>query len=135
MIIAAERDSGIKVDALRAAYDTLNAPKRLVVIPRMGHNAFSDSCLSIRSGNDLISAVKQIGLPVPAGLLDLAQNGCRPDDLDTREGWAIVQHVTVSQLRTSLGLPGAAAEINTNLGPAFKDAPFEVREVLAAGTH
>jgi dienelactone hydrolase len=135
MIIAAERDSGIKVDALTAAYDKLNAPKRLVVIPRMGHNAFSDSCLSIQSGNDLISAVKQIGLPVPAGLLDLAQNGCHADDLDTREGWAIVQHVTVSQLRTGLGLPGAAAEINTNLGPAFKDAPFEVREVLVAGTH
>ena len=94
----------------------------------MGHNAFSDSCLSIQSGNDLISAVKQMGLPVPASLLDLAQNGCRPGDLDTREGWAIIQHLTVAQLRTSLGLPGASPEIATDLGPAFKDAPFQIRE-------
>lgn len=135
MIIAAERDSGIKVDALAAAYDKLNAPKRMVVIPRMGHNGFTDMCLSIRSGNDLISAVKQIGLPVPAQLLDLAQNGCGPDDLDTREGWAIVQHITVSQLRSALGLPGAAREISTDLGPAFKEAPFQVRENLASPAH
>ncbi len=131
MIIAAENDSGIKVDTLVSAYDKLNAPKRLVIIPGMGHNAFSDSCLSIQSGNDLISAVKQIGLPVPAQLLDLAQNGCRPGDLDTREGWAIIQHVTVAQLRASLGLPGASQTINTDLGPAFKVAPFDVREVTS----
>ncbi len=135
LIIAAENDSGIKVDALASAYDKLNAPKRLVIIPRMGHNAFSDSCLSIQSGNDLISAVKQIGLPVPAPLLDLAQNGCRPGDLDTRQGWAIVQHITVSQLRSSLGLPGASAEINTNLGPAFGGVPFEIRETPAPQAH
>lgn len=133
MIIAAQNDSGIKVDTLVAAYDKLNAPKRLVIVPRMGHNAFSDSCLSIQSGNDLISAVKQIGLPVPAQLLDLAQNGCRPGDLDTREGWAIIQHVTVSQLRYALHLPGAASEITTDLGPGFKDAPLEIREVPASG--
>jgi dienelactone hydrolase len=133
MIIAAENDSGIKVDTLVAAYDKLNAPKRLVIVPRMGHNAFSDSCLSIQSGNDLISAVKQMGLPVPGPLLDLAQNGCRPGDLDTREGWAIIQHLTVAQLRTSLGLPGAGSTLNTDLGPAFKDAPLEVREEMASG--
>lgn len=131
MIIAAEIDSGISVASLTAAYDKLNAPKRLVTIPRMGHNAFSDSCLSIQSGNDLISAVKQMGLPVPAGLLDLAQNGCRPGDLDTKTGWALIQHITVAQLRTSLGVPGAAPMITTDLGPAYKDAPFAVREVAA----
>ncbi|MEQ1781275.1 MAG: hypothetical protein ABMA14_07940 [Hyphomonadaceae bacterium] len=134
MIIAAQNDSGIKVDTLVSAYDKLNAPKRLAIIPNMGHNAFSDSCLSIQSGNDLISAVKQIGLPVPGPLLDLAQNGCRPGDLDTREGWAIIQHLTVSQLRYALHLPGASQAINTDLGPAFKDAPIELREVMAQGT-
>ena len=136
MIIAAENDSGIKVDTLVAAYDKLNAPKRLVIVPGMGHNAFSDSCLSIQSGNDLISAVKQMGLPVPAGLLDLAQNGCRPGDLDTREGWSIIQHLTVSQLRSSLALPDASPTITTDLGPSFKNVPIQLREVAASGaTH
>jgi dienelactone hydrolase len=131
MILAAEIDSGISVASLASAWDKLDAPKHLVVVPRMGHNAFSDSCLSIQSGNDLISAVKQIGLPVPAGLLDLAQNGCRAGDLDTRTGWAIIQHVTVAYLRSSLGVPGASPVITTDLGPAFKDAAFEVREAAA----
>ena len=134
LIIAAQNDSGIKVDTLVSAYDKLNAPKRLVIVPGMGHNAFSDSCLSIQSGNDLISAVKQIGLPVPGPLLDLAQNGCRPGDLETREGWAIIQHVTVSQLRYALHLPGAAPEITTDLGPAFKNAPLAIREAPAGKT-
>lgn len=131
MIIAAEIDSGISVASLTSAYDKLNAPKRLVTIPRMGHNAFSDSCLSIQSGNDLISAVKQMGLPVPAGLLDLAQNGCRPEDLDTKMGWTLIQHITVAQLRSSLGVAGAAPMITTDLGPAYKDATFQVSEVAA----
>jgi dienelactone hydrolase len=129
MIVAAEIDSGISVASLTAAYDKLDAPKRLVVVPRMGHNAFSDSCLSIQSGNDLISAVKEMGLPVPAGLLDLAQNGCRAGDLDTKVGWAIIQHVTVAHLRSSLNVPGASPAIATDLGAAYKDAPFEIREV------
>lgn len=129
MIVVAAIDSGISVESLTAAYDKLNAPKRLVIVPRMGHNAFSDSCLSIQSGNDLISAVKQMGLPVPAGLLDLAQNGCRPGDLDTRTGWAIIQHVTVAHLRSSLKVPGASPVIATDLGAAYKDTPFEAREV------
>ena len=128
LIIAAENDSGIPVASLVSAYDALGAPKRLAIVPRMGHNAFSDSCLGIQSGNDLISAVKQMGLPVPAFLLDLAQNGCRPEDLDTRTGWAIIQHVTVSHLKASLGVAGASPAIATNLGPRFKDAPFEIRE-------
>lgn len=131
LIVAADIDSGISTASLAAAYEKLDAPKRLVIVPRMGHNAFSDSCLSIQSGNDLISAVKQMGLPVPAGLLDLAQNGCRAEDLDTRTGWAIIQHVTVAHLRSSLGLAGAPRAITTDLGPAFGASPFEIREVAA----
>lgn len=134
MIIAAEIDSGIPVATLASAYDSLLAPKRLAIVPRMGHNAFSDSCLGIQSGNDLISAAKQMGLPVPAPLLDLAQNGCRKEDLDTATGWEIIQHLTVSQLKSSLGLPGARPTIMTDIGPRFGVSPFEVREVSLSPT-
>lgn len=128
LIIAAAEDSGIPVETLASAYDSLKAPKRLAVVSRMGHNAFSDSCLAIHSGNDLISAAKQIGLPVPAPLLDLAQNGCRPEDLDTETGWAVIQHLTVAQLRFSLDLPGATPTIETELGPRFGAATLELRD-------
>ena len=128
LIIAAEKDSGIPVVTLASAYDSLKAPKRLAVVSRMGHNAFSDTCLAIHSGNDLISAAKEIGLPVPAPLLDLAQNGGRPEDLDTETGWAIIQHLTVAQLRFSLGLPGASPTIETELGPRIDATKFELRD-------
>lgn len=128
-IIAAEIDSGIPVATLVSAYDSLKAPKRLAIVPRMGHNAFSDSCLAIQSGNDLISAVKQMGLNVPGPLLDLAQNGCRKEDLDTAAGWAIIQHLTVTQLKSSLGLPGAPRAIAIDIGPRFGESPFELRQV------
>ncbi len=128
-IIAAEIDSGIPVATLVSAYDSLKAPKRLAIVPRMGHNAFSDSCLAIQSGNDLISAVKQMGLNVPGPLLDLAQNGCRNEDLDTATGWAIIQHLTVTQLKSSLGLPGAPRTIAVDIGPRFGASPFALREV------
>lgn len=134
MIIAAEIDSGIPVATLVSAYDSLKAPKRLAIVPRMGHNAFSDSCLGIQSGNDLISAAKQMGLPVPAPLLDLAQNGCRKEDLDTTTGWKIIQHLTVSQLKSSLGLPGAPETITTDIGALFGAAPFELREAFLSTT-
>lgn len=128
MIIAAEIDSGIPVATLVSAYETLKAPKRLAIVPRMGHNAFSDSCLGIQSGNDLIAAAKQMGLPVPAPLLDLAQNGCRKEDLDTASGWKIIQHLTVSQLKSSLDLPGAPKTIMTDIGALNGATPFELRE-------
>jgi dienelactone hydrolase len=128
LIIAAEIDSGIPVATLVSAYDKLSSPKRLAIIPRMGHNAFSDSCLSIQSGNDLISAVKQMGLPVPGPLLDLAQNGCRKTDLDTATGWSIIQHITVAELKATLGPSAGASSIPTELEERFGTAPFELRE-------
>ena len=134
MIIAAEIDSGISVATLVSAYDSLMAPKRLAIVPRMGHNAFSDSCFGIQSGNDLISAAKQMGLPVPPSLLELAQNGCRKEDLDTATGWEIIQHLTVSQLKSSLGLPGATRTIVTDIGPRFGVSPFELREASLSTT-
>jgi len=130
MIIAAREDSGISVASLEAAYTALSSPKRFIVVPRMGHNAFSDACLSIQTGNDLISAVKTMGLPIPGGLLNLAQNGCQPGDLDTRAGWALVQHLSVSQLRASLGVAGASPAIATDLGAGFEGVTFELKESL-----
>ncbi len=128
LIIAAENDSGIPVASLVSAYDSQTAPKRLAIVSRMGHNAFSDSCLAIQGGNDLISAVKQMGLNVPGPLLELAQNGCRPTDLDTATGWAIIQHLTVAELKSALGLAGGQTGIATEVGARFGPSPFELRE-------
>ncbi len=48
-----------------AAYDTLQAPKWLIVLGNIGHNAFGDTCLAICSGDDLIDLAKQLGIGIP----------------------------------------------------------------------
>jgi dienelactone hydrolase len=130
MIIAGDRDIAITAEAAGKAYDTLNAPKRLVVVKMMGHNAFSDTCFAIRGGTDLIGIAKGMGLPIPDRLLALAANGCAKEDLDTREGMSIIQHFTVAELRASLGLDRRPVGLSEAAARGFKGVTIDYREQL-----
>ena len=130
MIIAGEKDIAISPTAASSAYATLQTPKRFVLVGNLGHNAVSDSCLAIRNGNDLVGLAKQLGLGIPQGLLALARNGCGADDLDTRAGWAIVQHFTVAQLRSGLGIDQRPHGLGETSGRLFSGAAITYREEL-----
>ncbi len=130
MIIAGEKDSAISPSVVSAAYATLQSPKRLVMVGNLGHNAFSDSCLAIRNGNDLVGLAKQLGIGIPQGLLDLARNGCGPDDMETRTGWAIIQHFTVAQLRSGLGVDLRPHGLGETAGRLFPGATIIYSEEL-----
>ena len=130
MIIAGEKDSAISPAVVSTAYATLQTPKRLVVVGNLGHNAFSDSCLAIRNGNDLVGLAKQLGIGIPQGLLDLARNGCGADDMDTRAGWAIIQHFTVAQLRSELGIDRRPHGLGETSGKLFAGAAIRYSEAL-----
>lgn len=125
MIIAGQNDVAITPADARGAYDALQSPKRLVMIGNMGHNAFSDACLAIRNGTDLIGLAKQLGIAIPDRTLDLGRNGCEPADLDTAKGWSIIQHFTVAQLRDALHID----PVPVGLGPGIADAfpPVEIQ--------
>lgn len=130
MIIAGAKDSAIPVTAVSSAYETLQAPKRLIVLGNVGHNAFSDTCLAIRSGNDLVGLAKQLGIGIPQGLLDLARNGCGPEDMDTRAGWAIIQHFTVAGLRSGFGIDRAPHGLGDKSARLFPGATITYHEQL-----
>ncbi len=119
MIIAGASDIAITPDEAKQAYDLLQAPKRLVVINDLGHNAFGDSCLAIRSGTDLILLAKDLGLPIPDRLLDLGRNGCGSEDLDTELGWTVIQHLTVAQLRSAFGTDSDPVGLGAGITTAF----------------
>lgn len=103
LVIAGGRDASVTPDEVRATYAALQAPKRLVMIDTMGHNAFTDACLAIRSGTDLTAIAKGMGIGIPDRLVDLGRNGCEGDDLDVEEGWRIIEHFTVAHLRSEFG--------------------------------
>ncbi|MBM3664158.1 MAG: hypothetical protein FJW94_15065 [Actinobacteria bacterium] len=129
MNIAALVDVLVPVEEVRAIYAGMAPPKRLVVIDGAGHNSFTDICLAVRSGSDLIGIAQSIGFDLPESLAAGAVDGCGPEAIDTMLGWQITQSFTVAQLRSGLGLDDSGA----GLGPGVVNAwpvPIEYVEDL-----
>ncbi|MFM7616930.1 MAG: hypothetical protein ACKO72_05655 [Actinomycetes bacterium] len=119
MIITGSSDIAITPASAQASYAALNAPKRYVEVGAMGHNAFSDACLAIRNGTDLIGIAKGLGIGIPDRLLELGRNGCEEGSLGIRQGWRVVQHFTVAELRKDLGVNRAPVGLAPGVADAF----------------
>jgi hypothetical protein len=130
MVIGGEKDIAVTPESATKTYDALRAPKRLVEIGNLGHNAFSDACLAIRGGTDLIGIAKQLGIGIPDRLLELGRNGCAAGDLDTKEGWRVIQHFTVAELRTALGVDPAPVGLGPGIADAFPGVTITYRQQL-----
>jgi len=130
MVIAGEKDTAVTPASARATYDALLPPKRLVEIGNLGHNAFSDACLAIRGGTDLIGIAKDLGIGIPDRLLELGRNGCEAGDLDTEEGWRIIQHFTVAEFRDALGINRAPVGLAPGIADAFPGVEIRYRQQL-----
>jgi predicted dienelactone hydrolase len=119
MIIVGSNDIAITPAAAQTSYAALNPPKRYVEIGAMGHNAFSDACLAIRNGTDLIGIAKELGIGIPDRLLELGRNGCEDGSLGIRKGWRVVQHFTVAELRKDLGVNRTPVGLAPGVADAF----------------
>jgi predicted dienelactone hydrolase len=129
MNIAARNDVLVPLPEIRTTYRGLQPPKRLVVIDGAGHNSFTDICLAVRAGNDLIGLAQRIGLNIPAELAKGGNDGCSPTSLDTRVGWEITQNFTVAELRDGLGLDDVPVGLGQGVTKDF-DAKIEYRQDL-----
>lgn len=128
MNIAALVDVLIPIEEIEQTHEGLAPPKRFVVIEGAGHNSFTDICLSVKGGTDLIGLAQRIGLAIPDNLADGGRDGCEEGSIDTREGWEITQHFTVAQLREAFGV-----DDGTGLGQGVTeqfDAPIEYTQEL-----
>lgn len=125
MIIAAEGDTVIPLDAVQSIYDWLDAPKRLIEISDSGHAVFVDPCPLIQEEGGLSGFVEALGLdPDEVPLVELGENGCLPEDTPAETVWALIDHVTVAQLNDTFGIDAAAAEASLTseyLAEAFPD--------------
>lgn len=126
MNIAATVDVLIPLEEIEATYAELAPPKRLVVIDGAGHNSFTDVCVAVKAGNDLIGLAQSIGFPIPENLAAGATDGCEEGSIDTALGWEITQHFTVAELRNALGVDEEPVGLGEGVVDAF-DAPIDYR--------
>ncbi len=128
MVIAAEGDIAVTPEEVEGIYDDLDPPKRLVIIDGAGHNSFTDACLVIAQGSDLIQIARDLGLPIPDRLLDLGENGCQPDDLPPEDAFRVIQHFTVAQLRHAFGIDAEPVGLGDGVASAFPGITMDYRQ-------
>jgi dienelactone hydrolase len=129
MIIGASGDLGVAPSALERTYASLAAPKRRVEIGNAGHNSFTDLCVILRSTGGMVQYAIDQGL-VPAGPAKLLVNGCEPAALSPKEFWPVVQHYTVAELRSALGIDAprvgfsaASAQMFPGVSVTYEEQP------------
>lgn len=128
MNIAAKVDVLVPLEEIEQTYAGMNPPKRLVVIDGAGHNSFTDICLPVKNGTDLIGLAQRIGFPIPENLAAGGRDGCEEGSIDTEAGWEITQHFTVAEIRDAFGV-----DDGTGLGEAVTeefDVPIDYRQDL-----
>ena len=126
LLLAGAEDGGAA--GLEQAYDDLSPVKRFVSIERAGHNSFTDQCAIIHGGNNFIEKLVEAGFPIPAGLLALALDGCRPENLAPAEFWKVVQHFTVAHLRAAFGLDDPPLGLAAGVAAAFAPVTLRYRQ-------
>jgi dienelactone hydrolase len=127
LLIAGSDDLVVPPATNDMLYDEVLPPRRALEIDRAGHNSYTDSCIAIRTGTDLVAIVKMIGLPIPPDLLVLATNGCGPDNLDPVVVQSVVQHFTVAHLRAAFGLDVPAVGLGDGIATAFDGVTLTYR--------
>ncbi len=129
MNIAAREDVLVPLTEVEETYAGLAPPKRLVVIDGAGHNSFTDICLAVANGNDLIGLAQRIGIQIPAELAEGGKDGCAPESTPPATVWAITQNFTVAELRQGLGLDDSGTGLGEGVAGEF-DAKVEYRQDL-----
>jgi dienelactone hydrolase len=117
LLLVGEEDGG--APGLEQAYEDLSPIKRFVSIGRAGHNSFTDQCAIIHGGNNFLIKLVEAGFPIPPNLLELAIDGCRPENLAPAEFWKVTQHFTVAHLRAAFGLDDPPVGLGEGVAGAF----------------
>ena len=134
LYIAGATDGVVATDGIKTFYRTVPAPKRLVVIDRVGHlNAMSDICEIGKGGGGVVALAQQAGLPVPETLARLGTDGCFKPAYRSTKVWPITRHFEVAQLRYAFGINKAPIGLGPSIVKAF--APVTVTYSITRATH
>lgn len=120
LYLTGSADHDVRPAWVRALYRAAPGPKRLVVLPRAGHLAFTDLCLVGRGRGGLPALGAALGLHLPAGapFTGRAVDGCGPDNLAPGPGFSVIRPAVLAALRSALGPVGSGPAVPAGGGPA-----------------
>ncbi len=130
LMVSGSRDKTVPTATVRTFYRSVAGHKALVVVDGYGHNVFDDVCTVNHAHGGVVTAVKELHLPVPPGLLQLATDGCSRPDQYPPTAWPLIDQVVTAQLRFDVGEAPSVA----GLGPALATAYPGVHTQVSTGS-
>ncbi len=118
MLMSGTSDHVVSDVGMIAAYGRMHSPKRQVLLRGAGHLVFADVCEIGSSHGGLLSIAAALHVPIPASLVPLASDGCRPPDLPPPRAWPVIRQAVTAQLRYAFGFDASTAGL-AGLGAAY----------------
>lgn len=110
LLVAADGDVAIAPGVVRAVYEWLPAPARLVVLARTGHSVLVDVCTDIQAAGGLAPLLEGLPVDPSSTLVRFGENGCLPSDAPVADVLGVLAHLTVAHARAVAGIDAAVAE-------------------------
>ncbi len=97
LMMSGSSDKTVPTSTVRTFYGSVAAATRsLVVIDGYGHNVFDDVCTVNGAHGGVVAAVRDLHLPVPPGILQLATDGCSPPDHPPPTAWPLIDQAVTA---------------------------------------
>ena len=109
MLMSGTADTIAPEKGMIAAYRHMHSPKRLVLLQGAGHLVFADICEVGSAQGGLLAIANALHVPVPASLVPLATDGCKPPDTPPPQAWPTIRQAVTAQLRHALGFDASTA--------------------------
>jgi fermentation-respiration switch protein FrsA (DUF1100 family) len=124
LVLAGEADGVVAPQRSIDGYDASPKEKRLAVLAKAGHLAFSDICDIGKADGGLLKIAQDSGINVPGLLLRLGTDGCGPDNLPSEQARAAVNALTTFALEAALtcGPRTGFTDLAKRFGPSVVDA-------------
>ena len=119
LMISGSLDKTVPTTYVRKFYGSVKGHKTLVVIDGYGHNVFDDVCTVNHAHGGITAAIHSLHLPVPAGIAQLATDGCEPPDAYPPTAWPLIDQAVVAQLRYDFGQNTSPVGLGAGLDNAF----------------
>jgi dienelactone hydrolase len=131
LLIGAQHDLEFGTSVQQKIYARLTRRRALVLLGGgAGHATFADDCEGLRVSGQLTPGDDVRDPDNPGGLLELAQNGCFPDEVDPTVAWPVITHFTVAFLRSVFGIDSQAVGLGDGIADAFPKLPLTYEHQL-----
>jgi predicted dienelactone hydrolase len=122
LLVGAQHDLEDGSAVQRGMYGKLRGPRRLVLLGGgAGHATFADQCEDLRASGQLVAGSDRA---TENHVIDRAQNGCFPDEVDPISAWPVIAHFTIAELRAVFGIDRTPVGLGDKIASAFPDVPL-----------